>query len=173
MFDSEPGELDAAATMSLVSSAHRLVTEQECHLLELAAHWADLHHPASQSVTERALPGAERAWMLGGEGTPEVLEFAVAELGARMETTTGSARAFVADALDLRHRMPELWQLIKAGQIRAWRARKVAQATRHLSVDAAKQVDACGGPGDRRTAVESVRAAAVGQNHRGRSEGGR
>ena len=84
MFDSEPGELDAAATMSLVSSAHRLVTEQECHLLELAAHWADLHHPASQSVAERALPGAERAWMLGGEGTPEVLEFAVAELGARM-----------------------------------------------------------------------------------------
>src|SRR5215216_3838188 len=142
MFDSEPGELDAAATMSLVSSAHRLVTEQECHLLELAAHWADLHHPASQSVAERALPGAERAWILGGEGTPEVLEFAVAELGARMETTTGSARAFVADALDLRHRMPELWQLIKAGQIRAWRARKVAQATRHLSVDAAKQVDA-------------------------------
>jgi hypothetical protein len=142
MFDSEAGELDAAATMSLVSSAHRLVMEQECHLLELAAHWADLHHPASQSVAKGALPGAERAWVLAGEGTPEVLEFAVAELGARMETTTGSARAFVADALDLRHRMPELWQLIKAGQIRAWRARKVAQATRHLSVDAAKLVDA-------------------------------
>jgi hypothetical protein len=80
--------------------------------------------------------------MLGGEGTPEVLEFAVAELGARLETTTGSARAFVADALDLRHRLPELWQLIRAGQVRAWRARKVAQATRHLSLDSAKQVDA-------------------------------
>src|ERR671913_1678243 len=109
MFDNQEAEPNAAATMSLVSSAHRLVMEQECHLIELAAHWADLHHPASQSVAERALPGAERAWMLGGEGTPEVLEFAVAELGARMETTTGSARGFVGDALGLRHRMPELW----------------------------------------------------------------
>jgi hypothetical protein len=143
MFDNQGGgQLDAAATMLLVSSAHELVMAQECHLVELAAHWADLHHPAGQSVTKRTLPGAERARMLGGEGTPEVLEFAVAELGARLETTTGSARAFVADALDLRHRLPELWQLIKAGQVRAWRARKVAQATRHLSLDSAKQVDA-------------------------------
>jgi hypothetical protein len=142
MFDSQVGQLNAAATMSLVSNAHRLMVEQECHLVELAAHWADLHHPASQSVAELTLPGAEQARMLGGEGTPEVLEFAVAELGARMETTTGSARAFLADALDLRHRLPELWQLIKAGRVRAWRARKVAQATRHLSVDSAKQVDA-------------------------------
>jgi hypothetical protein len=142
MFDNHAAELDAAATMSLVSSAHELVMEQECHLVELAAHWADLHHPASQSVRKRTLPGAEQARMLGGEGTPEVLEFAVAELGARLETTTGSARAFVADALDLRHRLPELWQLIRAGQVRAWRARKVAQATRHLSLDSAKQVDA-------------------------------
>jgi Domain of unknown function (DUF222) len=128
--------------MSLVSTAHRLVMERECHLVELAAHWADLHHPASQSVAAVTLPGGEQARMLGGQGTPEVLEFAAAELGAGMETTTGSARAFLADALDLRHRLPELWQLVRAGRVRAWRARKVAQATRHLSVDSAKQVDA-------------------------------
>jgi hypothetical protein len=39
MFDNQGGgQLDAAATMSLVSSAHELVMEQECHLVELAAH---------------------------------------------------------------------------------------------------------------------------------------
>jgi Domain of unknown function (DUF222) len=132
--------------MSLVSHAHRLVLEQECALLDLAAHWADLHHPTSQSMTEQTLPGGEQARMLGGDGTPEVLEFAAAELGARMETTTGSARAFMADAFDLRHRLPELWQLVRRGRLRVWRARKVAQATRHLSADAAKHVDAAVGP---------------------------
>jgi hypothetical protein len=142
MFDRQTGGPDAAATLSLVSQAHRLVLEQECALVELAAHWADLHHPDSQPQLVKPLPGVEQGRPLGGQGTPEVLEFAAAELGARMETTVGSARALMADALDLRHRLPELWQLILAGAVPAWRARKVAQATRHLSRDSAMQVDA-------------------------------
>jgi hypothetical protein len=48
----------------------------------------------------------------------------------------------MADALDLRHRLPELWQHILAGAMPAWKARKVAQATRHLSRDSAMAVDA-------------------------------
>jgi Domain of unknown function (DUF222) len=140
MFD--PRGLDAAGTLSLVSVAHQGVVEQECRLVVLAAHWADLHHPASQAPAEQLLPGAEQARILGGEGTPEVLEFAAAELAARLATTVGSARALLADAVDLRHRLPGLWQLILAGRVRVWQARKVAQATRQLSVDAAKQVDA-------------------------------
>jgi uncharacterized protein DUF222 len=141
MFDSQVGGPDAATTLSLVSAAHRLVLDNECRLVELAAHWADLHHPDSQASVKRPLPGAERGRRLGGEGTPEVLEFAAAELGARLETSSGSARALMADALDLRHRLPELWQLIINGGVPAWKARKVAQATRHLSRDAAMQVD--------------------------------
>jgi hypothetical protein len=146
VFDSQLGGPDAATTLSLVGQAHRQVLEQECALVELAAHWADLNHPDSQAPAERTLPGAEQARRLGGEGTPEVLEFAAAELGARMETTIGSARALLADALDLRHRLPELWQLILTGQVASWRAWKVAQATRHLSRDSAMHVDAAVAP---------------------------
>jgi hypothetical protein len=142
MFDKHTGGPDAATTLALVSQAHRQVLEQECQLVELAAHWADLHHPDSQVPVEKTLPGAEQGRQLGGDGTPEVLEFAAAELGARMETTIGSARALMADGLDIRHRLPELWQLIVAGRVPSWRARKVAQATRHLSRDSAKHVDA-------------------------------
>jgi hypothetical protein len=146
VFDSQGGP-DAAATLSLVGQAHRQVREQECVLVELAAHWADLNHPDSQPPsTGKPLPGAEQARQLGGQGTPQVLEFAAAELGARMETTVGSARAVMADALDLRHRLPELWRLILTGQVASWRARKVAQATRHLSRDSAMQVDAAVAP---------------------------
>ena len=142
MFDSRDGGPAASATLSLVGEAHRLVLQQECRLIELAVHWADLHHPDSQAAAERLLPGAERGRQLGGDGTSEVLEFAAAELGARMETSIGSARGLMADGLDLRHRLPELWQLILAGGVPVWKARKVAQATRHLSRSAAMQVDA-------------------------------
>src|SRR4029450_133574 len=121
MFDSQ-GETDAATTLSLVSRAHRQVLEHECALVELAAHWADLNHPDSQPPPAKPLPGTEQGRQLGGHGTPEVLEFAAAELGAQMETTAGSARALMADALDLRHRLPELWQLICVGRVASWRA---------------------------------------------------
>jgi hypothetical protein len=133
---------DAATTLSLVARARRLVLGLECQQLELAAHWSDLHHPDSQAPTGRTLPGAERGRELGGDGTPEVLEFAAAELGASLQTSIGSARALMADALDLRHRLPELWQHILAAAVPAWKARKVAQATRHLSRDSAMAVDA-------------------------------
>jgi hypothetical protein len=89
MFDKQVGGTDAATTLSLVSRAHRQVLEQECQLVELAAHWADLHHPDSQAPIERTLPGAERGRRLGGDGTPEVLEFAAAELGAGCRPRSG------------------------------------------------------------------------------------
>ena len=142
MFDSQDVGADAATTLSQVSRAHHQVLQHECALIELAAHWADLHHPDSQPSPAKPLPGTERGRQLGGQGTPEVLEFAAAELGAQMETTVGSGRALIADALDLRHRLPELWQLICLGRVASWRARKVAQATRHLSRDSAMHVDA-------------------------------
>jgi hypothetical protein len=148
MFDKRPGwsdpptTPDAATTLSLVARARRLVLGLECQQLELAAHWGDLHHPDSQAPTERTLPGAERGRELGGDGTPEVLEFAAAELGASLQTSIGSARALMADALDLRHRLPELWRHILDSALPAWKARKVAQATRHLSRDSALAVDA-------------------------------
>ena len=141
MFDTRGGP-DAAATLSLASASHREILEHESKLLQLAAHWSDLHHPDSQAPAEKTLPGAEQGRQLGGDGTPEVLEFCAAEFGAQMQTGYVSARSLMADALDLRHRHPELWQLIVAGGIPAWKARKVAQATRHLSRSSAMQVDA-------------------------------
>jgi hypothetical protein len=142
MFDSQAGGPDAATTLSLVARARRMALQTECQLIELAAHWADLHHPDSQAPAERTLPGAEQGRQLGGDGTPEVLEFAAAELSTGLQTSIGSARALMADALDLRHRLPQLWQHILTGSVPAWKARKIAQATRHLSKDSALQVDA-------------------------------
>ena len=79
---------------------------------------------------------------VGGLGTPSVAEFAWAELGARLQVSPWSARQLVADALDVRHRLPLIWARVLTGQARVGHARRVAARTRHLSVEAAGAVDA-------------------------------
>lgn len=142
MFDSVGlRELDAAATSELTAQLYAEMVQRETHLLQVAAHWADLHPAAALSV-EPGRPGRERARRLGGAGNPEVCEFAAAEFGPLLETTSGGGANLIGDALDLRHRLPRLWARVVDGQVRSWKARKVAQATRHLSQAAAEEVDA-------------------------------
>lgn len=141
MFEYSPMGLDGAAAAAAIDDAHAGVLERECRLFQLAAHWADLHSPDGAEANRRLLPGTERGQVLGAEGTPEVVEFASEELGARMEMSGLAAQALMADALDVRHRLPRLWAMVRGGGVRVWRARKVAVATRHLSVMAAAAVD--------------------------------
>ncbi len=84
----------------------------------------------------------ERAVQVGGEGTPRIAEFAYAELGARMRMGAWSAKNYVADALDVRHRLPLIWARVQAREARIGNARLVAARTRHLSIEAAAYVDA-------------------------------
>ena len=52
-----------------------------------------------------------------------------------------SASTLLADALDLHHRLPLLWDQAQAQTVPVWKARRVATRTRHLSFDAARWVD--------------------------------
>jgi hypothetical protein len=113
---------------------------RECRVLELACAWADLHDQVGLGL--EYAPLVERGCMFGGPGTPWVSEFCVTELGALQGTGPVAARALVADALDLRYRLPMLWRQVQAGQVRAWQARKVAEQTRPLSWDACVELDA-------------------------------
>ncbi len=139
MFDSDPTELTIDAAARLIAEQHRVRAVAECRLLELAAHWADLHSGPADPA-DRGVAG-ERLRTPGGAGTPGVLEFAAAELGAHLETTTYAGWELIGDALDLRHRLPRLWATVRAGHVRVWKARKVAYATRHLTLEAAGMVD--------------------------------
>ncbi|GAA2091981.1 hypothetical protein GCM10009841_00600 [Microlunatus panaciterrae] len=132
---------DTATLATRVGTAYRALVAAEAAQLELAAVWADLHAQPDPQQVATALPGREHPRPFGGESTPEVLEFAAAELGALQEMGAVSAGKLIADALDLRHRLPRLWQRLQAGQVRAYQARWVAQHTRHLSPAAAAYVD--------------------------------
>ncbi len=84
----------------------------------------------------------------GGEGTPQITEFACAELGLLMGVGPLTAQSLVRDAVDLRHRHPALWTLLGSGNGRVWKARQVARLTHaaRLSRDQARFVDAATTP---------------------------
>lgn len=134
--------LDADGVLSQAREGQRVVNLADARIFALAAQWADLHGVLDGPDAGRALPGMEQLVRYGGEGTPEVAEFAPAEFAAELGVSAAVGISLVADALDLRHRLPKLWSRVLAGQVRRWMARQAAQATRHLSFDAAAEVDA-------------------------------
>ena len=79
---------------------------------------------------------------LGGDGTPTVGDFAPAELGCVLRISDGAAGRLIGDALDLRHRLPQIWTAALAGRVPAYQARRIAAATRQLTLEQAEWVDA-------------------------------
>lgn len=140
MFDEDVTDLDVEQTLAAAGEARMLADRNEAFILALAALFADLHPATGAGMARlgRSLPGMERPVILGGDGTPEVAEFAAAELGAELEISTFAATRLIGDALELRHRLPGLWTRVHAGEVRPWIARKIAAAsTQHASEVAA------------------------------------
>lgn len=116
----------------------------QAEILRLAAHWADQHPDTSTGgVGGMRLvgKGEERGVRFGGEGTARVREFAPAELAVSLEIHPLACRSLMADALDLRDRMPGLWQVVQELGMPAWVARKAASVARKLSAAQATWVD--------------------------------
>jgi hypothetical protein len=128
-------------TLDEVSRLHAVRRDADAALFELAAVFADQHPGDALVPGAGTVPGGERSVRVGGTGTPRIAEFAYAELGARMQMSPVSARRLVADALDVRHRLPQIWSRVVAREARVSNARLVATRTRHLSTEAAAYVD--------------------------------
>ena len=118
------------------------IREAETDLLRIAYQWAITHHPDRLDPADQDKPGREKARRLGGDGTPQVCEFAAAMLGARIGRSPYAAAQLMADALDLHHRHPRLWARVQAGEVRASYARHVCKQTPDLTKDQAAHVDA-------------------------------
>lgn len=142
---SRVGDHGPAEVLAFVRDRRREADRAEAQVLVAAAHWADLHPVVdgaeAGALLDRAPDGRERLVPLAGPGTPAVAEFAPAELGAALGLSTHAATALVGDALELRHRLPRLWQRVVRGDLPAWRARRIADHTKSLSREAATYVD--------------------------------
>ena len=118
----------AAASDS--TQARRLGEVRE---LEVAVEWAVRHgHPRDERD-----PMVEP----GGDGTPAVREFAIPELAMARDTHAATTRSLMADGLDLVHRLPRTWEVVRAGTCEPWVARKVAVMSRALDREAVAVVD--------------------------------
>ena len=134
-------DLDAAETLAAVESAVRDRRAAEVRELELALHWADLHADDPRDGGRPVPPGGPRLVQLGGAGTPWVVDLSICELAVARGQHSLTVRALVADALDLRHRLPELYTAVREGRVDVWAARKVASMTRKLDAPTAGLVD--------------------------------
>ena len=139
-------DLDASAVADALADVGAKVVAAEAEQFRLAAHWADLHAPVLVGeVTEELvhLRGGERVRLAGADGTPEIMEFAAAELGALLGRSTRGGEQLIADAANVRFRHPLLWAAIGRGEARVWLAAKVARrcAATKLNVDQAHWVD--------------------------------
>ena len=103
-----------------------------------AAGWRSetIHAPGSAAALfgERALP-------IAGEGTPLVAEFAVMELAAVLEQSHEATLALLGDVLDLAHRLPRLWDLVRDLRVPVRLAREAAWVSRDLDVVAVAHAD--------------------------------
>ena len=141
---------DTASGVLAAARERRAAADRaEADLLMLAVQWAVLH-PAetlddAESFASRVhLAGADdRPVTLAGPGAPLVAEFSVAEFAAAIGVGTETGKHYLGHALELRYRLPRLWQRVVAGDLPAWRARRVARETvsQALSVQAAGFVD--------------------------------
>ena len=142
-------EMSARSLLAAARAEQAEARRAEANLLEWALRWAVLHPSADGTAgADDAAVFFEAAGVepLAGDGCPGVAEFAVAEFGTELGISTTAAKRLIGHALELAHRLPRLWALVRAGQVDAWRARQVAEATIHahprLTAEAADWVDA-------------------------------
>ena len=133
----------AAAVLGLVRDRRAVADRAEAELLQAAVSWVGMHsvdsiHDAA-TVWDRTY--GDTGITVAGAGAPLVAEFSVAEFAAAVGLATESGKAYLGEAVELRYRLPRVWARVTAGDLVAWKARRIARATILLSPEAAGFVD--------------------------------
>src|SRR4051812_40545603 len=103
-------DLDTASAVLAFARDRRAAADAaEVDLLGAACSWADLH-PA-ESIGEAVRYG-DTPVPVAGPGAPLVAEFCVAEFAAAVGLPTESGKAYLGEALELRHRLPRTWSRV-------------------------------------------------------------
>uniref|UniRef100_UPI001F0C7C64 13E12 repeat family protein n=1 Tax=Nocardioides ferulae TaxID=2340821 RepID=UPI001F0C7C64 len=134
-------DLDARATLAAATQTMTTRRAAEVTEMRLAAHWATLHGEPVREAAGELAGLVDPMTQPGGDGTPELREHCIAELGMARHTHAATARALIADTLDLQHRLPKTWAVVEALAAEPWIARRVAVMTRNLPADKVGLVD--------------------------------
>src|SRR5689334_7950876 len=118
--------------LAALHTEQQVVCAAEIRKLHLAVAWASMH--PVESITEGAatVDGSEGELTIAGDGAPLVAEFCIGDLALALGMSTDAGRTYLGDALEIRHRLPQLWTAVTTGRVAVWKARKIAQATKTL-----------------------------------------
>ena len=126
---------DTADILVALREADAEIHQTEVRKLQLTIEWAvrntidpDERTPGRDAV---GLAG-DRGLELAGPGAPLVSEFALMEYAAALGMSTDAGKAHVGTTLELRYRLPRLWQRVLDGKVPVWRARRIAEQTQAL-----------------------------------------
>ncbi len=151
---------DAAATLAYTVAQRRIADTAAVRELRAVTHWADLHRvghvgaidpetsewidddPQRSLAAATSSLGLEGQLRLAGQGAFMVEEFAVTELATALGISEFAGRAYVGQAVELRDRLPLCWAQVMAGNLRVWKARRIAEQTIPLTAAVAEAVDA-------------------------------
>ena len=100
-------------------------------VFKAAARWAAMH--SGESLVGPVDEWHESGLPLGGEGCPEVAEFAVIEFAAAMGRSTESGRRYLSQAVEGCYRLPAAGPGWWPGELPAWKLAFIAERT-HVSV---------------------------------------
>ena len=130
-----PGILSAAMVMS--ADVHRLPAADRVVLLiaqqRLISHLTALAYESMAAIVD----------VMDGHGEEDLQwaeEAAAAEIGAALRLTRRAADAELTTALDLRRRLPRLWDAMAAGELDRRRVLTFLHATSHLTTAQARDV---------------------------------
>ena len=102
-----------------------------------------------------------------------VAEFAITEFAAAIGLSTDAGKRYVGHALELRHRLPRVWQRVIDGDLRAWSARRIADQTLLLSPEAAGVCGPARRPGGAQDRPRPARPAGRGGDRHPHARAGR
>lgn len=126
-----PGAADVFDEIAGVLHGRRVLAARQ---LGLVARAADEYEVVDADLFDDSPPldaalvagqGRERWVQVGADGTPHVGEFLAVELAGLFGSSVPSAKMRIAEALNLRHRHPRLWEAVHGHHVEAWQALKV------------------------------------------------
>ena len=110
------GADDPAGVLGYARAQKRVEEDAARRVMRAAARWAAMHSTAS--LVGPADGWHESALPLGGEGCPEVAEFAVVEFAAALGRSTESGRRFLSQAVEGCYRLRGCWGRLEGGELR-------------------------------------------------------
>ena len=133
---------DTSGVIAALCAEQLAIDAAEVRKLRLVVAWAAMHSTDTLANPTSPTPGwTEQPVTLAGPGSPAVAEFCVPEIAVALGTSHDAAACLLAEALELAHRLPRLYARVLAGDLRVWKARRIARSTLHLPQQAAAFVD--------------------------------